>query len=299
MHTSGKVLAFLVLIAGVASTFLSAKLIQVRNSWTAKAQNFDQQYATTSADVEKLRKDFVEVTNDLQTMTREWGGFPFPVNTQIADAATGRLQIDVGTNFGLKDEMVIHGFQLQPDGSSIYRGPFRIVSAQTDQSAVVPTWRLRPIDMQATATTPAWQGGTWRWRSLVPSGYSQRVDEQNLAFVKAEQTLADRAASLQIQLRLVEDAGRQLQMRNAELVGGPELPQDPSLKPEFREGVVAPLKATEEERNKALLAIAALREAVRAERAAVQRLQSENLAMSRQLPQPAEVVTELETPTAN
>lgn len=290
MHTSGKVLVFLVLIAGAASTVLTSKLIQVRNSWTVKAQRFDEQYAQTASDLEKQTKDFLTLRNEIESALREWGATT-AVNTQIADQTTGRMQIDAGTNFGLKDQALIHGFQLLPDGTSIYRGPFTVTSAQADQAVVVPAWRLRRGEVQGTAEAPGWQGGTWRWRSVVPSGYSTRVDDQRIAFLKSEQTLDDRNHSLAIQQRLVADAQRQLQLRVAELVGGPELPQDPALAPEDREGLLSPLKATEEERNKLLLEIAALREAVRAERNAVQRLQSENQVIAGQLPQPAAVIS--------
>lgn len=291
MHTSGKVLAFLVVIAGVASTFLTAKLIAVQNSWTAKSQQFEQQYARTSEDLTKARKEFLALRDEIEATLREWGS-TWTVDTQIANPAEGRLQIDAGTNFGLKDQMVIHGFQPLPDGSTIYRGRFTVVSTQADRSVVVPNWRLRPIDLQAAGDVPAWQAGNWRWRSVVPSGYSSQFDAQLLAFTKADETLGDRAASLVIQQRLVADAQRQLQLRNAELVGGPELPQDPSLSAEYREGLIAPLQATEESRNKELLAIDALREKVRQERESVQRLQAENLALTQKLPQPVTTLTE-------
>ena len=37
MHTSGKVLAFLVVLLAITASVLTAKLVQVRNSWTAKS----------------------------------------------------------------------------------------------------------------------------------------------------------------------------------------------------------------------------------------------------------------------
>lgn len=291
MHNLGKVLAFLVIVAAAGSTVLTAKLIQVRNSWTLKTQTFQSSYARMSEDAAKSRAEFAELRDTIETALREWG-LAWTVATQIANPAEGRLQINAGTNAGLAEQQVIHGFQLLADGSSIYRGPFVVATAQADRSIVVPNWRLRADDIQGSATVPAWQGGEWRWRSVVPSAYSDRFDSQLLAFTKADETLAERQQTLALQQRLLADAQRQVEYRTAELMGGTQLPQDDALSPEFREGLVAPLKATENERNGVLVAIAKLREAVRQERDAVEQLQAENLELARQLPAPQAALTD-------
>ncbi len=295
MHTLGKVLAFLVIIAAVASTYFTAKLIQVRNSWTAKSQNFEKSYDTTVADLAKANAEFVKLRDEIQLARRQWGG-TFEVPTQIADPpASGRLQIDAGSNVGLNQQMVIHGFQILPDQTSVYRGPFVVTSVQADRSLVAPTWRIRPQDLQAIADVPAWQAGTWRWRTAIPSAHSVRFDHHLHAFTSADETIAERQNSLTVQQRLVTEAERQLQLRNAELVGGPELPQDAALNPEDREGLVGPLEAEEEQRNKDLLEIARLRRLVRSEKGLVERLQQENEELTTQLPQPSAAVTTLDS----
>ncbi len=298
MHISGKIFAFLVICCGLASTLLTAKLIQVRNSWTAKSQRFETDYPKTRTELEKARAEFTALRSGIEATIRDWGG-TFAVETQIANPLEGRLQIAAGTNLGLKEQMVIHGFQLLPDQTSIYRGPFVIATAQADASLVVPQWRLRGDDLQASNDVPAWQGGTWRWRTMIPSGFSDRFNDQVTAFTLADETLADRQQSLALQQRIVADSERQLQYRTAELVGGQELPQDPALNPEDREGLVAPLEAEEESRNKILLTIADLRLAVRQERDRVRQLEQENLDLLRQLPQPANPATVSKRPTGS
>lgn len=290
MHKLGIVLACLVIVAALASSVLTAKLVQVRNSWTAKSSRFDQQYTTVSTDLAKAAAELQTVRQDIETTLREWGG-TFSAETQIANPAEGRLQIDAGTNLGLKEQMVVYGFQVLPDGSSLYRGPFSVATAQADRSVVVPKWRLRPEDLQAIGAFPAWQPGTWRWRTVIPAAYSDRFDDQAVNFTKADETLGDRLQSLAIQQRLVADTQRQIDLRNAELVGGDNLPKDPALNPEDREGLVAPLESEEISRNKLLVEIDRLRRQVREEREKVQRLQAENLVLSEKLPQPASTLS--------
>ncbi len=297
MHKSGIILAVLVMIAAATATYFTAKVIQVRNSWTAKAQNFKDNYGKVATDLDAAKKKFVEVRDNIETALREWGA-TFAVDTQIANPAEGRLQLDAGTNFGLKEKMVLHGFEQLPDGSSLYRGPFSVATAQADRSVVVPAWRLRAGDVTGGQAAPGWQSGRWRWRSTIPSGYTTQFDGQVLSFLKADETVLDRTNSLKIQQRLVADTQRQVDFRTAELLGGDGLPQDESLKPEFRIGLVTPLEETEEARNKALLEIAQLREQVRAERAAVERLQAGNVELVQQLPQPGTMLTERDTTPA-
>jgi len=165
--------------------------------------------------------------------------------------------------------------------NSRYRGPFQITQDQSDRSVLQPTWRVRREDLAT------WKPGQWRWRGLIPSAYTDRFDDQAVAFAKADEALGDRRAAVAIQDRLIAEAQRQLQLRVAELVGGEGLPQDEALTPEFREGLIKPIEETEERRNGVLLEIAELRQQVRATRDAVERLQAENLALTQRLPQPA------------
>ena len=58
-----------------------------------------------------------------------------------------------------------------------------------------PKWRIRPGE------PTEWQNGTWRWRSSIPSGYSQQFDEIMLNFTRGDETLADRRASIAVQAR--------------------------------------------------------------------------------------------------
>jgi hypothetical protein len=280
MNVWGKVLAFLVILAAAGSTYLTAKVIQVRNSWTKKSQAFVGNYQTADKQFNDLQAQFLKLRSTYETALRDWGG-TMAADTQFANQAEGRLAIVAGTGQGLSEKQTLHGFELQPDGSSIYRGPFVISTAQADRSGLAPTWRVRPQDVAG------WKAGQWRWRGFIPSAYTDRFDDQAVAFAKGDETLGDRRAAIAIQDRLIAESQRQLKLRVAELVGGEELPQDESLTAEFREGLVKPIEETEDHRNAVLLEIAELRQQVRSARDAVERLQAENLELTQRLPQPA------------
>ncbi len=282
MNVWGKVLAVMVVIAGLASMVLTAKLITVRNSWTAKAQAFVKNYADASKQTREAAEQRQLVLHELERMNREWGtdfraagGVP----TQLLSPAEGRLEVGLGLGAGLAEKQLIHGFEIKADGTSVYRGPYVVFGPpQAERSAVQPLWRIRPGE------PGEWQAGRWRWRSSIPAGYSQHFDELMANFTKEDETLADRKASSAIQDKLIADATLALARRQAELVGGDELPKDEIVPPEFRLGLVSTLEAAEEERNSVLLEIDALRRQVRAARDAVVQLQQDNLALTAKLP---------------
>jgi hypothetical protein len=282
MNVWGKVLAVLVVLAGIASMALTSKFIAVRNSWTAKTQAFATNYTKTAGELRTTTDQRNTILHDLEVINREWGtdfraagGRP----TQLLAPAEGRLEVGLGTGSGLAEGQSLHGFELKQDGTSVYRGAFTVLGPpQAERAAVQPKWRIRPGE------PTEWQNGTWRWRSSIPSGYSQQFDEIMLNFTRGDETLADRRASIAVQDKLLADATTALNRRQAELVGGEELAKDEVLPPEYRLGLVSTVEATEEERNSVLLEIDDLRRKVRASRDAVQKLQAENRTLQQKLP---------------
>lgn len=282
MNVCGKVLAVMVVLAGLASTVLTAKLIAVRNSWTAKNQAFVKSYADTARQTREAAEQRQLVLHELERMNREWGTdfrAAGGVQTQLLNPADGKLEVQLGMGAGLQEKQLVHGFEIKGDGTSVYRGPYVVFGPpQAERSAMQPAWRIRPGE-------PAeWQAGRWRWRSSIPSGYSQQFDKLMGDFTRADEVLADRTASMAIQDELIAEASVALERRQAELVGGDQLPKDENIPPEFRLGLVSTLESTEEERNSVLLEIDELRRQVRQARDAVVQLQQQNLALTQKLP---------------
>ena len=73
-------------------------------------------------------------------------------------------------------------------------------------------------------------------------------------------------------------------MREAELVGGELLGQATSVDPEYRDGLVATVEKTEEDRNQTLQKVDELRRHVRKIQAEIKTLESQNAELAQKLP---------------
>jgi hypothetical protein len=233
MHVMGKVGVWLVVIAAAASTVLTARLVQVRNSYTKKSVGYQTTYNTLQPKIADLTEQLARLEAELFRSRELWGQHLSDVTTTVQRPAEGVLAIDRGSNHGLREKMTLYGFELRPEGS-IYRGDFTVIAVRDVMAQLQPNWRIRPDDVQT------WQqNGKWRWRNLVPPGIQPNFDQQILAIARAEDALADRNKKLATEVALEKSANDQLSLREAELVGGEQLPDDPALPVEFREGLVA------------------------------------------------------------
>lgn len=282
MHVLGKVLAFLVVIAAAVAGIFTSKLVAVRNSWTIKVAQSKDKYAKTTAEIEKQEAIIDRLTGEYSRSQDLWGNAPNwnNVPTAIADPATGTLQVSIGSNSGVRQDLMMHGFEIQADGSSIFRGSFLPVEVRDVNASLRPSWRATADDISQ------WQPGNWRWRNALPSGYQENFDRQLLAILKLEETLADRKLTLSIEQDLLEKENQFLKLREAELLGGDLLEGTEGADPEFRDGLVAAVEQAEEDRNKSLVEVDDLRHKVRSTQAEIERLQAENTELVKRLPQP-------------
>ena len=280
MHTSGKVLAFLVVLLAITASVLTAKLVQVRNSWTAKSVASRNKFIDLSPKISALQAQIDSLNNEIFRSRELWGILPLTAQTAVLNPNDGTLQVGFGSDAGLRDKLLMHGFEISADGTSIYRGSFLPVEIQNIAATLKPNWRATPEEIRT------WQPGNWRWRNLVPPGYSENFDKQLTSILKLEETLNDRVRTLNGQVKLLAEANDKLKLREAELVGGDELPKVDSVDPEFREGLVAATAAAEEDRNQTLLAIDKLRREVRSVQADIEQMLSENIELTNRLPQP-------------
>lgn len=288
MHWSGKVFAWLLIPLVLTATVLSAKLVKVRNSWTAKVEKTKKEYLAVAPKVEEAKLAYTRVIGDWQRAT-QMGAFDI-AQTTIQNANAGTLTVAIGSTKGVAQGKSLHGFEIRPDGSAIYRGEFTAVTVREGESSLQPNWRLRPGD------TDGWQPGNWRWRLVIPSAYPNLFADMQQRLLQQDELFADRTQTLDIHEKLIMDAKAQLKLREAELVGGPELQQDAALDPEFRQGLVATLEALEEERNSELIAIDRLRRSVRQLNRSIQDTQAANRELVNKLPRPAAEVSRKPSP---
>ncbi|WP_373651765.1 hypothetical protein [Schlesneria sp. DSM 10557] len=280
MNTLGKVFAFLVVIAAIAASILTAKLVEVRNSWTAKTLAAKNKFNETQPKIETLEAQIDSLQKDIFRSRDLWGNFWPIVQTNVV-SPDGAVQVNVGSAAGVREGLQLHGFELLPDGTSVYRGSFVPAEIQQNGSVLKPNWRATPAEVATWG-----KAGNWRWRNLVPPGYTENFDKQLTTILKLEETLGDRMLTLKGQEQLLVEANNKLKLREAELLGGEELAGGDQLEPEYREGLVAAMERTEEERNELLLKIDDLRRKVRSVKDDIDRILVENTELTNRLPQP-------------
>jgi hypothetical protein len=291
MHWTGKASAWLLVPLVLLAMVFTAKLVKVRNSWTKKIEDSKKAYNDVAPKVVEAQALLDQAKGDWHRQTVTWGSitsspergyFPFFVApTNVSNAAAGTLTVALGSQQGIQQNLWLHGFEVRPDGTSVYRGDFVATTVREGESLMQPNWRIRPGD------TAGWQGGNWRWRVMLPSAYPNRFEDLEQTLVRRDERHAERQQTLAGQQKLIAGATEQLKLREAELVGGPELPMDETLDAEFRDGLTATLETLEEERNGELVQIDRLRRSVRELSRRIQAVQSRNRALVEQLPQPA------------
>ena len=278
MHVMGKVGVWLVVVAALAASVLTSKLIQVRDGWTKRDVEARNKYRPLVDEIAKLEETYNILENDRFRALDLWGKSWPSAQTRVQ--AQGVLEIDLGTGNGIAENMVIYGFEIQPDNSVIYRGDFTVTTANNQQAQLKPNWIVRADD------AGEWKTGLWRWRNQLPSAYQQNFDKQLLLLGETEDTLNDRRRSVAVQTALLAKSQDQLQLREAELVGGEQLSKDPAVDVEFREGLVAGVEQVEEARNLVLTKVDDLRRRLRSVQGRVNELQKRNVELANKLPQP-------------
>ncbi len=281
MHVMGKVGVWLVVIAAAVSTVFTAKLIQVRNSWTKKVTGFKTAYQALQPKIAELNEQQARLESELFRATELWGKYSNNVLTQVRPN-DGVVQVAIGTNNGVVEKKVLYGFEILQNGTSVYRGDFTVVTARDVQAQLQPNWKVRPDDVQT------WQPqANWRWRNVVPTGYQPRFDQQLLAIWESDRTLAGRKEKLAVETGLDVAAQEQLKRREAELVGGGQLSKDPAVDIEYRDGLVAAVEEAEESRNQVLRKVDELRRRLRVVQHSIDDQKVVNLELTLKLPQPA------------
>jgi len=281
MHTMGKVGIWLVVVAAVAATMLTSKLIQVRNGWTKKASVAREEYRALVPKLAELQEQLDALEGDRFRALELWGNSSPPVPTTVQ--AQGALVVDLGTNSGIAEKKVVYGFEVLPDNSVVYRGDFTVATARDVQSQLTPNWKVRNQD------GATWQSSKWRWRNQLPSAYQQNFDKQILLLSQREDDLAVWRRSQDVQTKLVAQSQEQLKLREAELVGGDQLSKNAADAVEHREGLVAAVEQVEESRNQVLTKVDDLRRKLRTVQTDVDRLKALNVELTDKLPQPEKV----------
>jgi len=251
MHISGKIFAFLTLLLGLGALALGAKATQIRSRWLETVEKREEELRKTrqlvSENTEKLNQLTAELRRTLLPWDRYWS-----VKAAVQNPATGEVQAAMGSSRGVKENMALHGFVKQADGSFLYCGQFKVRRVNEAVALMEPDWRYRPEEGQK------WQGADWRFWTLIPVGHLPRFVQLEDQFVRADQLVQERTNELDRQKKLLETASAQLALRVGEINGFDDL-KGRTLPPEMIDGFLSTLVAEEEQRNTLVVEVDRLR----------------------------------------
>lgn len=278
MHTLGKVCTGLLVVLTIAAIALTARALEVRNSWLKEVETADNGRTslteTTRRQAGRLkekRRELEEVTTSLNNTLLTWGRGWDGVETRLTSAADGTIRASLGENQGVTARgpdgapATVYAFRPTAEGGWVYVGEFQPTRIRENEALFQATWRLRDGE------TEAWQPGRWRFRESIPAAQKTRFLELYNDLTRAEHQLADERKHLQTQNEIIRKAEVNLKLRMQELVGRQDDPED--------KGLAGQLLSQAETRNNVLREVDALRH----EREAVLRQIGQLTAQNRQL----------------
>lgn len=271
MHLLGKIFAWMIVIAAFASVYLASRALAVRNSWTQKLETLKETDAKNTTLLAQKRKELEELQSKYTVVMAPWGEFWTEVDT--IPTAQGTLEAALGQadlTFPADSDPLLYAFMSDGQGGSRYMGEFRAATILQDRTAMVPTWKMRPDELQT------WRPGPWRYRTVIPAAAKADFGDLNAKFTVLDQRLDDRQANLTMQTQLVAAAQAQLAARQAELLGDAAAPQGAALPAEFTAGLLAATNQEHQQRDAALLEVDRLRRQLKQTYEEFQQLDQQN-----------------------
>ncbi len=283
MHITGKLLIFILLIPLAAtSVWMSARLHVVRNSWAEKVDKLAVETIANADKIQQNKKKIQKLRNELNRTMLPWDRYWDNVSARgTINQGKILLNAQFGSNSGINSpdaKPVMHVFRPEANGKFAYLGPFVATTVQAKQSALgpIPSWKYRADDQLNLAP------GKWRFRSLIPSGYSNRITQINTEIDKSDIKLRDYNITIVAQEKIIEDSDKALNDRLGELLGDPNA-EELEGKPEFSKGLVFAIEAEQDSRNKTLNRLDIVRRQVKDEYDKMISLISENKQLASQL----------------
>ncbi len=266
MHTLGKVLLWLNVVGAVGACVLTTKLFEVRNSWAKKVEDAQKQVATNEKTLAENEAEYQRLQTELHGLTLGWGKSWPRILAGAGQAVQGginnqgQLLVQVGRLQGLGTPgagadpnvptplPIVHAFATTNNGlDSKYVGVFQTLQIDDNQAQFEPLWNVEAIDLAGL------QGSReWRLRSEIPARFSTELTKLRTDRIAAIRSLQEKSRQLQAQTGQEDDAKTILQNRIDQLEGKDDDP-----------GLVARLATEEDERNKELLELDAIRRQIK------------------------------------
>lgn len=279
MNVWGKVFAFLAVIGAVAGVAFSARMLEVRNSWSKRAMDLQ-------ADIQKNAEQIDEKAAQLKGLEAEydrtmltgwneyWNG---PVVTVQPD---GTVTSELGSNYRVAEGQVLYLFQPVANGAeSLYVGPFKITTLRENQSVLTPDWRVQPGDPATWAS-----GQPWRIWANIPNAHKSRFVDLEVDLVNANELLAAKQFNITVQDELIAKAKEHRDLRIGELLGSADnAGLRGKVDARFVDGLVAAIEQEEEERNTVLADVDGLRRLIKMNYDNYVKLRDENVDLAGRL----------------
>ncbi|HEY3964855.1 MAG TPA: hypothetical protein VGM05_09925 [Planctomycetaceae bacterium] len=278
MHTSGKVLAGLLIVGLGVAFHASAKAYAVRDAWMKLAQDNeaaikknDEEIAVKTRTLKDKRNEFART---MIGWDREW----------IAPAArleqNGGITLQLGTNQGMQPGQVLYVFAPNADGTSVYVGDFKVERTNEAQTQANHNSRRRPTDFKQA------QLQNVRVRTLIPNQYVKRLNDLDQLLLDAELSIRTNKEELARQGRLSEQVEKVIAARLAELNGNPDKANQ-QIPPVHINGLLTSIVSEEEARNAALIEADRLMRELKKTRDEFQMIRKENQQRVDSLPKQA------------
>ncbi len=292
MATIGKLcLALTVLGLGVISVWLLPAVGKLQNDVGLRLQKTQADLKTAEDSYARARAEFSTDSHRLTRLQVGWdkswdieqngntGVLIQGVNLAVTGLGTETGLVERESDSGDPEPPSVYAFKATEEGMA-YIGEFRTKVIDANSTTLVPTWQPTQEEVEFWLT-----GETlpWRFRTQIPAAPRLRLDRLDLQLQLLAEKYAELEQNVARQEALLEDAQRQLDQRNRELVGDPDAEATPG-RPEFSRGLTAVITESEDERNALLVTIDELRHRILSETERRQQLLRELAALVERLP---------------
>jgi hypothetical protein len=269
MHIVGKILIFVLLVSAGFGFIIAARLVNTRGAWMKQLQEAKTKDETAAKNLVTARESFEEARASLEREMLRWDQY-FSDVPGAFDATSRTIVASAGKTAGVRPNMDLHAFQLGQGGDSTYVGPFTAAQVTANESVLKAMFPVRAADVAN------WNGGKWRFRTVVPSSFVSRIAGLQAELIGADELLQKQEANLATQQKLAAAARDQRDGRVAELLGA-----EGGAK---ATGLVAEINQADDQRNASLVRVDELRRRISEAEARVATLIQDNKTLATSLP---------------
>ncbi|MSR59325.1 MAG: hypothetical protein EXS05_17060 [Planctomycetaceae bacterium] len=281
MHISGKILAWLVVIGGMAAIFLSAQALAIRNGWMTQAQKNEAAFVANQQQIQIKTRELEAKRVELARTMLGWDRF-WPLAQ--ATIRQGELTL-TGAISGIQVGQTIYVFAFGETGDSKFLGEFKVTKAADQAAAARPNWFLRVGDL----TEGVYQV---RVRTAIPNQFQTRLGEIDQHLLAADLVVSNNEIELARQGQLIGQTDKLIAGRLSEINGAPDL-EGKNLPDVNIKGLIAAMSDEEQARNVALLQADRLQRALKLAREQFQETVKANAELTKALPQPNSIESNL------